>query len=157
LPSGEGVVCSLVREEGCWGNIRAKRQRTLIGRHVESKGVELKVNSTLQEIMADSNGRVTSINTTAGESIACDFVGLSTGVVPNVDFLKSSELEIDSGVLVDEFLQTNIPHIYAIGDCAQRRVSLPNRKAIEAVWYTGRMMGETVAKTIAGVRTPYQP
>lgn len=157
LHSREIEVTILVREEVYWGNILTKQQGTLIGRHIESKGIELKFNSTLQEIIAGSNGRVASINTTEGESIACDFVGLSTGVVPNVDFLKSSELEVDSGVLVDEVLQTNIPYIYAIGDCAQRRVSLPNRKAIEAVWYTGRIMGETVAKTIAGVRTPYQP
>src|SRR5690606_13478247 len=121
------------------------------------KGIELRFNTNLKDINADTNGNVTSITTTKGERLSCDFVGLSTGVIPNIDFLKSSGLELDSGVLVDDCLQTNIPNVYAIGDCAQQRVSLPNRKSVEAVWYTGRIMGETVAKTIAQEKTPYQP
>src|SRR5690606_20922154 len=122
-----------------------------------SKGIELMLNTSLKEINGDSNQQVVSITTTSGDVIACDFVGICTGVAPNIDFLKTSDLDLDSGVLVDNYLQTNLPHVYAIGDCAQQRVSLPNRKSIEAVWYTGRIMGETVAKTIAQHQTPYQP
>jgi NADPH-dependent 2,4-dienoyl-CoA reductase/sulfur reductase-like enzyme len=48
--------------------------------------------------------------------------------------------------------------VYAIGDCAQFHPHPdPQRKAIEQVWYTGRMMGETVAMSLTGERTPYRP
>ena len=157
LHSRKIEVTILVREEVYWGNILTKNEGELLGKHISSKGIELRFNTNLKDINADTNGNVTSITTTKGERLSCDFVGLSTGVIPNIDFLKSSGLELDSGVLVDDCLQTNIPNVYAIGDCAQQRVSLPNRKSVEAVWYTGRIMGETVAKTIAQEKTPYQP
>src|SRR5690606_12584916 len=117
----------LVREEVYWGNILTKNEGKLIGKHLTSKGIELMLNTSLKEINGDSNQQVVSITTTSGDVIACDFVGICTGVAPNIDFLKTSDLDLDSGVLVDNYLQTNLPHVYAIGDCAQQRVSLPNR------------------------------
>lgn len=54
-------------------------------------------------------------------------------------------------------LETNIPHVFAIGDCAELSAPQPHRRAIEAVWYVGRMMGETVAQTICNNKTKYQP
>ncbi|HCX24374.1 MAG TPA: FAD-dependent oxidoreductase, partial [Cytophagales bacterium] len=102
-------------------------------------------------------GKVKGIKTKSGELIDCQFVGLTVGVRPNIDFLKETKLEIDRGILVDEYLATNIPDVYAIGDCVQLRSAPSHRRAIEAVWYVGRMMGETLAKTITGSPTKYQP
>ena len=59
--------------------------------------------------------------------------------------------------MVDRFLATNLTDIYAIGDCAQQRIPIENRPSVEAVWYTGRMMGETVAQTIMGYPKEYTP
>lgn len=157
LHSRDINVTMLIREDVYWGNILTKNEGMLLGKHIASKGIDLRFNTNLKEINADEHGGVGSITTTSGDTIACNFVGISTGVVPNIDFLKSSGLDIDKGVLVNQYLETNLQSIYAIGDCAQQRVSLPNRKSVEAVWYTGRIMGQTVAKTIAKTRTPYQP
>jgi len=157
LHSRDINVTMLIREDVYWGNILTKNEGMLLGKHIASKGIDLRFNTNLKEINADEHGGVGSITTTSGDTIACNFVGISTGVVPNIDFLKSSGLDIDNGVLVNQYLETNLQSIYAIGDCAQQRVSLPNRKSVEAVWYTGRIMGQTVAKTIAKTRTPYQP
>ena len=60
-------------------------------------------------------------------------------------------------MIVNRHLQTNIADIYAIGDCAEQHEAIGNRRAIEAVWYTGRMMGETVAQTICDAPMPYNP
>jgi NADPH-dependent 2,4-dienoyl-CoA reductase/sulfur reductase-like enzyme len=84
-------------------------------------------------------------------------VGLTVGVSPAVSFLKDSGIECQRGVLVDEYLQTNVPDVYAIGDCVERTYDLPGRNRIEQVWYTGRMMGEVIAQTICGEQTPYAP
>ncbi|MBT8264241.1 MAG: NAD(P)/FAD-dependent oxidoreductase, partial [Muriicola sp.] len=50
-----------------------------------------------------------------------------------------------------------MPDVYGIGDCAEQHQSIGKRRPIEAVWYTGRMMGETVAQTICGNRIEYKP
>ena len=117
----------------------------------------MRLATELKEIVSDGNGKVKSIITGTGEEIACQFVGLTPGVSPNVDFLKESELNIERGIVVNEFLETNIPDVYAAGDCAQVAEPLSHRRAIEAVWYVGRMMGEALGKTLSGKKTAYKP
>ncbi|HRW99167.1 MAG TPA: FAD-dependent oxidoreductase [Cyclobacteriaceae bacterium] len=150
-------VTFLVREKSFWNNILPIQDAQLITRHLRAHHVDLKLETELKEILPDENGRVKSIVTSSGESISCQFVGLTVGVSPNVDFLSGSGVEIKRGVLVNEFLETNISDVYAIGDCVERSYELPGRRNIEQVWYTGRMMGEVVARTICGKKTKYQP
>ncbi len=150
-------VTFLVREKSFWNNILPIQDAQLITRHLRAHHVDLKLETELKEILPDENGRVKSVVTSSGESISCQFVGLTVGVSPNVDFLSGSGVEIKRGVLVNEFLETNISDVYAIGDCVERSYELPGRRNIEQVWYTGRMMGEVVARTICGKKTKYQP
>jgi NADPH-dependent 2,4-dienoyl-CoA reductase/sulfur reductase-like enzyme len=73
-----------------------------------------------------------------------------------LDLAATSTVETDRGILVDELLQTNLPDVYAAGDCAQHRQPGAGEVPIEQLWYTGRMQGETVAHTICGRPTPYR-
>ncbi|MEL7003791.1 MAG: NAD(P)/FAD-dependent oxidoreductase [Bacteroidota bacterium] len=150
-------VTFLVRENQFWSNVLPTQEATLISNHIKENHIDLRLGEELKEILPDANGRVKSVITGSGEEIACQFVGLTAGVHSNIELAKNSGVECGRGVMVNEYLETNIPDIYAIGDCAERRVPLPNRRPIEQVWYTGRMMGETVAKTITGNRTEYLP
>jgi len=150
-------VTMLVRENGFWSSVLPQPNAQMISKHILAHGIDLRHKTELKEIHGDEHGDVKKIVTTAGEVIDCQFVGLCAGVRPNVRFLENLEIEIDKGILVNEFLETNIEDVYAIGDCAQRRKSIGERKPVEAVWYTGRMMGEAVAKTITGTRTAYNP
>ena len=111
----------------------------------------------MQEILGDNSGTVTAIHTIDGKRIDCQFAGITIGVEPNVDFLRSTSLEIRSGVLVDEHLKTSSENIFAIGDCSEQRNPKPGRRSIEPVWYTGRIMGEVVAQTICGNPMEYDP
>jgi NADPH-dependent 2,4-dienoyl-CoA reductase/sulfur reductase-like enzyme len=118
----------------------------------------LRLSTNLKEIKSDENGRVKSIIIEeTGEEITCNIVGLTAGVTPNIDFLKESGIALGKGVKVNRFLETNIKDIYAIGDCAEQHEAIGQRRNIEAVWYTGRMMGETLAQTICGNKIEYKP
>ncbi|WP_089666889.1 FAD/NAD(P)-binding oxidoreductase [Gramella sp. MAR_2010_147] len=150
-------VTFLVREEAFWSNVLPLPEAKMISEHISSHGVDLRHHTELEKIIPDEDGRVKAVRTKGGEEIECQLVGLCAGVRPNIDFLKDSDLETDKGILVNEFLETNIPEVYAIGDCAQQRTAIGLRKPVEAVWYTGRIMGETLAKTLTGDRTAYQP
>lgn len=150
-------VTFLVREPEFWSNILPLQEAAMISRHVRSHHIDLRLNAALKEIVPDENGNVKAIITSEGETIHCQFVGLTIGVSPNIQFLKGSGIETNRGILVNEFLQTNLPNIYAIGDCVERKYDLPYRRRIEQVWYTGRMMGEVVAQTVCGEKTKYEP
>ncbi|HER40834.1 MAG TPA: FAD-dependent oxidoreductase, partial [Salinimicrobium catena] len=148
-------VTMLIREDSFWRNVLPKQDAELISRHISSHGIDLQFNSELESISGED--KVQSVITKNGEQIETDLVGLTVGVQPNIGFLKGSGIETDIGILVDPFLKTNFEDIYAIGDCAQHRVPAAGRKPIEAVWYTARMMGETVAQTMCGTPFKYQP
>ena len=112
-----------------------------------------KITSTLSRIDDGDYGYCEE----TGEEIPCELVGLTAGVSPNVDFLRNTELEIDKGILVNAYLETNIDFVYAVGDCVQFKNPAPGRRAIEPVWYTGRMMGECLGQTLSELRKAYKP
>lgn len=147
----------LIREKTFWNNVLPPEESAMISKHIGEHGANLRVSTNLSKIHADSTGRVESIELESGEMIKCQFVGLTVGVSPNIDFLKDSGLEIGRGIMVNRKLETNQPDVYAIGDCAEQREAIGNRRPIEAVWYTGKIMGETVAKTICKKPTDYEP
>lgn len=147
----------LVREKSFWGDVLSPEEGQLLHQHIQAHGVTLHLETELTKILGDKNGRASAVLTSKGDTIACNFVGITTGVVPNIDFIADSSIETDRGILVDQYLCTNHPDVYAIGDCAQLREPPPHRRPIEAVWYTGRLMGETLAQTLSGRQTAYQP
>jgi NADPH-dependent 2,4-dienoyl-CoA reductase/sulfur reductase-like enzyme len=150
-------VTFLVRETSFWNNILPPEESELINRHIREHHIDLRLETELKEIIPYQNGHVKSVITNKNEEIPCQFVGLTAGVSPNIDFLGNSTIETDRGVLVNEYFETNIGDVYAIGDCAQHRNPPLGRAPVEQVWYTGRMHGETVAHTITGNKVKYQP
>ncbi len=158
LNSREIPVTFLVRENSFWNGVLPEGESAMINRHIKNHHIDLRLGVNLKEIKADENGQVKSaVIAETGEEIACNVVGLTAGVSPNIDFIKDSDIETGRGVKVNRYLETNIPDVYAIGDCAEQHEGINGRRPIEAVWYTGRMMGETVAQTICGNRIQYNP
>lgn len=150
-------VTFLVREKSFWNAVLPLGESQMINRHILEHHIDLRLETNLVEILSDENGHVKAIVTDKNETIECQLVGLTAGVSPNVDFLKNSGVELGRGVKVNRFLETNIKDIYAIGDCAEQHEGIGFRKPIEAVWYTGRMMGEALAQTLTGKPTEYKP
>ena len=151
-------VTFLVREDSYWSAILPSGESKMITHEIRKNGIDLRLQSNLKQINSDANGKVKSIVIAeTGEEIDCNVVGLTAGVSPNIGFLEHSELETNRGILVDRNLETNIKGIYAIGDCAEQRIAVEGRRPIEAVWYTGRIMGETVAQTICKKETHFAP
>jgi len=157
LHSRKIEVTFLVRETSFWSKVLPQQESLLVTKHIQDNGISFVFEDELDEIISNEAGRVSCIKTNKGQVIDCQFVGITTGVLPNISFLENSSLEINKGILVNEFLETNIKDVYAIGDCAEMRLPLVNRKAIEQVWYTGKIMGETVASTICGKPKSYNP
>lgn len=167
LQSRDIPVTFLVREKNFWDNVLPLEESQMINRHISEHHIDLRLETELEEIIPDQNGRVKAIKTKSGEIIDCQFVGLTAGVSPNVDFLKRNEpkkenepvLKIQRGILVNAYFQTNIPEVYAIGDCAEfHEAPASDRKNIEQVWYTGRIHGETLAHNLTHQNpVPYRP
>ncbi|TQO39381.1 pyridine nucleotide-disulfide oxidoreductase [Arenibacter algicola] len=157
LRSRDIPVTFLVRESSFWNGVLSEGESQMINEHILEHHIDLKLDTNLKEIISDENGWAKAVVTDKGETIPCTVVGLTAGVSPNIDFLKGSGIETGKGVRVNNFLETNIVDVYAIGDCAEQHEAIGNRRPVEAVWYTGRMMGEVLAQTICGNKRAYNP
>lgn len=149
-------VTFLVRERTYMAGILPWEEGMMVDRHLRGHGIDLRAGVSLREILPDANGRVRAVVTADGEEIPCEFVALTIGVEPNLDIVAGSGIETGRGVLVDEFFGTNVPGVYAAGDCAEFRNPPPGEAAVEQLWYTARQHGEIVARNICGVPTPYR-
>ncbi|MEM7035323.1 MAG: FAD/NAD(P)-binding oxidoreductase [Bacteroidota bacterium] len=147
----------LVREPDYWSKVLPPEESAMVTRHIRENHIDLRLSTELKEIVGDENGRVKGIYTNKGDYIECEWVGLCVGVHANTGFLKDSGIEMNRGILVNNFCETNIENIYAIGDCAEMRTPMQGRRPMEQIWYTAKMMGEVVAMTITGKRTVYHP
>ncbi|MEQ8219093.1 MAG: FAD/NAD(P)-binding oxidoreductase [Arenibacter sp.] len=157
LRSRDIPVTFLVRETSFWNGVLPKEESQMINEHIQEHHIDLKLDTNLKEIISDEKGWAKAVVTDKGENIPCTVVGLTAGVTPNIDFLIGSGIELGKGVKVNNFLETNITDVYAIGDCAEQHEAIGSRRPVEAVWYTGRMMGEALAQTICGNKRAYNP
>lgn len=150
-------VTFLVRETNYFEHLFPLEESQIINQEIRDHHVDLQLQTELKEALGDNDGRVRAIVSSKDEEIPCQFLGLTTGVAPNIGIVEASDVETNRGVLVDEFLQTNMPDVYAIGDCAEFREDGIGYRRIDQLWYTGRHQGKTVARTICGVQQRYNP
>ncbi|MEM0997719.1 MAG: FAD/NAD(P)-binding oxidoreductase [Bacteroidota bacterium] len=150
-------VTFLVRENSYWNGVLPPEESEMINRHIREHHIDLRLSTELAEILPDASGRVRAIRTNKGDEIACQWVGLTAGVHPNINFLKGSGIECGRGVLVNPRFVTNYDNVYAIGDCAEYKAPPPGRRNLEQIWYTGKMHGEVAAMNICGHPRTYDP
>jgi nitrite reductase (NADH) large subunit len=65
--------------------------------------------------------RVTGLRFKDGSSVEADLVVMAVGIRPNIALAKEAGVEINRGIVVNDFLETNIPHVYSVGECAEHR------------------------------------
>ncbi len=122
----------------------------MLQRWLESKGVEVVTQGQVQRI--DAGPRVAMDQRTLG----AELVILATGVHPNVGFLAGTGVRVDSGIVVDDHMRTNVPGIYAAGDVAQGLDFSTGEWVVHALQPTATEHGRVAALNMAGRDTPYR-
>ena len=81
-------------------------------------GVDIQYGGEVAEVHC-RDGQVCGVTDTKGNHIACDVIGVGLGVKMNVDFLKDTPITVRNGVVTNEYLETNVPDVFAAGDVAE--------------------------------------
>ncbi|MBI3756616.1 MAG: NAD(P)/FAD-dependent oxidoreductase [Deltaproteobacteria bacterium] len=120
---------------------------------VRNEGVTVRTNE-LVAALATKNGGI-EVTVKSGATFTVDLAVVATGVRPNVRCLQNGAVALNKGVLVNEYLQTNQPDIYAAGDVAETRDFLSDDRSIYAIWPTAIDQGRAAGANMAGKQQIY--
>lgn len=126
----------------------------MIKRWCEDKGVRV-LTSTRVEAIEEADGAL-RLALSDDETVAADLVVCATGVAPNIESLQGSGIEVDTGILVDEYLQTSLPDIFAAGDVAQGPDFSTGKKEVHAIQPTASEHGRMAARNMANRKTRFR-
>jgi 3-phenylpropionate/trans-cinnamate dioxygenase ferredoxin reductase component len=122
-------------------------------KHIEN-GVNVLLNTKIASLEGQRK-KITGILLENGETIAADMVIVGIGVVPNEELAAEAGILCENGIVVDDFLRTSAPNIYAIGDCAKHfNPYMGKSLRLESV-QNATDQAKTLATCLTGKQQPY--
>jgi NAD(P)H-nitrite reductase large subunit len=120
----------------------------LIKRWVEEKGIKVHTNTKVESIIKNKTGLQVALSN--GNCIDTDLVISATGVKPNIAFLKDSNLNIRTGIVVNDQMQTSDPNIFAAGDVTESIDFCSGQPIINAIQPNAADQAMIAATNMAG-------
>lgn len=130
----------LLRGDRYWSNVLDAGESRIVEHRLHEEGVELIHHAEVVEVLG-KRGRVTGVRLLDGRALQCDLVAYAIGIQPRTELAKDAGLAVDRGILVNEYLQTNDPDVFAAGDVAQVYDPLSGRSILDSLWGPAREQG----------------
>lgn len=122
---------------------------SMLKAELEAQGMNFLLEKETAEILGDE--RVTGLRFKDGSEIEADMVVMAVGIKANTELAKNSAIDVKRGIVVNDFMETSIPHIYAVGECAEHK---GNVYGLVAPLYE---QGKVLANHICGLDSePYE-
>lgn len=122
-----------------------------------ARGADLVLGDAVSSFEAGADGRVGGVRTIGGAFVPCDVALVGVGVVPEVEWLRGSDVALARGVLVDEHCETSVPGVYALGDVAEwYHPGYDERLLVEHYDNAGNQ-ADAAARAVLGAPAPYAP
>ncbi len=135
-------------------NIFDKEMADYVRRQLQGKGLRILTGTALLAI--GGGEKVENVQTGAG-ALPADMVVLAAGIRPATGFLKDSGLEMERGcIITDERQRTNLPDIYAVGDCALVKNRITGKRQWSAMGSTANIAGRMLALNLGGEENEYK-
>ncbi len=116
-------------------------------------GISIITNHTASAVVG--NLAVEGIILDSGEKITCDLVVIAIGVLPRTELAVNTELEVNRGIVVDRYMATNLPNVYACGDVAEAYDFIYKSNRATPIWPNAYAGGRAAGCNMAGLNTEY--
>jgi len=137
-----------IRKDRYWSNVLSPEESRIVEKGLAARGVHLHYFTQAARI-AGKAGRVAAVETTDGTSIPCEMVAVAVGVLPRKRLAVEAGIACGRGLLVDEFLRSSDPRVFAAGDVAEVCEEATDRRTVEVLWNSaiekGRIAGLNMA------------
>ena len=132
-------------------NLLDKDMANIVQRELEDNGVKIVLGERVEEFQG-RDGKVNSIKANTGRKIDSDFVVIGIGVRPNSEIARDTGIVLgqSNAIKVDEYMKTNIPDIFAAGDCAAARNYITNKDMYLPLGTTANKQGRIAGENAAG-------
>lgn len=147
-------VTIITKEDILFDKLASPQVSKFFTEYCEARGVELIFGETIKEFRGKE--RVGGVITGTGRIFPCDFVAIGVGVIPETKFLRGSGIVLNDGILVDKYMQTNRPDIYAAGDVANFFDPVFRRYRRIEHWDNAIKQGQIAARNMKGQRHAYR-
>jgi len=129
---------------------------TMIKDWCVAKGIKVMTSTKVSEIASTAGDNPLQVKTDGGETLSADVVICATGVRSNTAFLDDSGVNVDMGIVVDDFMQTSVADVYAAGDVAQGKDLSTGEYYVQAIQPTAVEHGKLAAHNMAhGHKSPH--
>jgi NADPH-dependent 2,4-dienoyl-CoA reductase/sulfur reductase-like enzyme len=132
-----------------WNTFVDEKVSRVIQQYLESKGISFILNDSLKEIQGKS------AITSNSRRLETDMLLIAVGITPNVELAKESGIQVDNGIIVNEYLETSAKDIYAAGDIANIFDPREGRRKRIEHWNNAEYTGKLAARNMAGNREAY--
>jgi NAD(P)H-nitrite reductase large subunit len=121
-------------------------------------GVTVITGQTVQRILGrkDNEDVVGGVVMTDSTIISCDLVVVAIGVIPRTELVKETDMKLNRGIVVDRFMCTNIPDVYACGDVAEAHDFLIDGNRLLPLWPLAHLGGRIAGYNMAGKKAEYE-
>jgi len=138
----------LMRGNRWWRYALSLDGAEIIHNALEERGVEPVFESGVDRFTVDDDGHVTGAIDPNGEQFDGDWVGIAIGLNFNTEWLYGTGIETDNGVVVDQYMQTNVEDIYAAGDITRFYDTIIDDYAQNGAWGSAKEQGTVAAKNM---------
>jgi nitrite reductase (NADH) large subunit len=144
----------LLRGDRYWSNVLDVQESKIVEDRLKGEGVKLHYQSEIVEIIGKHN-RVSAVRLQDGTILKCDLVAYAIGVRARTRLAKEIALGVDRGILVNEYMQTNDPDIFAAGDVAQVYDPITKSFVLDSLWSPAQEQGNIAGLNMAGQKKTY--
>lgn len=129
----------------------------IVEKGIKEAGITIVTGQTVKQILGrpENDSVVGGVVLTKGEKVPCNMVIIAIGVIPHTELVVGTEVKVNRGIIVDRFMRTSVPYVYACGDVAEAYDFVLDESRPLPLWSVAHLGGRVAGYNMAGKKTEY--